>query len=191
MEKAGKWKIMDNRERRAQLYKMLEQGEESLSGTYLSKVLNVTRQIIVGDVAILRSGGKKILSTARGYKLEDPEKGKEFWQDLNCQSQNMDAAELEDELNVVVDNGGIIHGMTLSHAVYGIIRIAMDLYSRRDVRQYMDRLRKEKGLLITALTQGKHTLSVETRNKEDMNALKEGLKGMGLLVPCESEKTTL
>ena len=103
----------------------------------------------------------------------------------------MDAAELEDELNVVVDNGGIIHGMTLSHAVYGIIRIAMDLYSRRDVRQYMDRLRKEKGLLITALTQGKHTLSVETRNKEDMNALKEGLKGMGLLVPCESEKTTL
>lgn len=50
---------MDNRERRAQLYKMLEQGEEPLSGTYLSKVLNVTRQIIVGDVAILRSGGKK------------------------------------------------------------------------------------------------------------------------------------
>ena len=65
---------MDNRERRAQLYKMLEQGEEPLSGTYLSKVLNVTRQIIVGEVAILRSGGKKILSTS--WKTQ--KKGRNF-----------------------------------------------------------------------------------------------------------------
>jgi len=180
---------MDNQERRTKLYEMLEQGEEPLTGKFLSQALNVTRQIIVGDVAILRSGGKKILSTARGYKLERLEKENEFWQELNCQSQNMDEAEMEDELNVIVDNGGIVHGLTLSHAVYGVIRVPMNLYSRRNVHLYMNRLRKEKGLLITALTQGKHTLSVKTRDVEDMNALIEELKEMGFLAhSCESEK---
>lgn len=172
---------MDNQTRREKLYEMLETAEAPLTGVALSKALNVTRQIIVGDVALLRSSGKKIISTARGYQLawEVPEKG--FHQELSCQSQSMDEAELEAELNVVVDNGGIVHGLVLSHEVYGVIRVSMKLYSRRDVRQYMDRIREEKGPLIVALTQGRHVLQVETRNDEDMDALEEGLKEMGVL----------
>lgn len=57
----------------------------------------------------------------------------------------------------------------------------MDLYSRRDVRQYMERLKEEKGPLITTLTQGRHVLQVEARNDEDLEALGEGLKEMGVL----------
>lgn len=173
--------IMDNQTRREKLYEMLENAEAPLTGVALSKALNVTRQIIVGDVALLRSSGKKIISTARGYQLagEVPEKG--FHQEIHCQSRNMDAAELEAELNVVVDNGGIVRGLTLAHDVYGVIRVPMDLYSRRDVRQYMDRLKEEKGPLIVTLTQGRHVLQVETRNDEDMEALGEGLKEMGIL----------
>ena len=93
----------------------------------------------------------------------------------------MDDGELEAELNVVVDNGGIVHVLVLSHEVYGVIQVPMKLYSRRDVRQYMDRLREEKGPLIVTLTQGRHTLLVETRNDEDMDALEEGLKELGVL----------
>ena len=178
-EKAGK--NMDNQMRREKLYEMLENAEEPLTGVVLSKALNVTRQIIVGDVALLRSSGKKIISTARGYQLagEVPEKG--FHQEFRCQSRKMDAAELEAELNVVVDNGGIVHGLTLTHEVYGVIQVPMDLYSRREVRQYMERLKEEKGPLITTLTQGRHVLQVEARNDEDLEALGEGLKEMGVL----------
>ena len=57
---------MDNQMRREKLYEMLENAEEPLTGVVLSKALNVTRQIIVSDVALLRSSGKKIISTARG-----------------------------------------------------------------------------------------------------------------------------
>ena len=60
---------MDNQMRREKLYEMLENAEEPLTGVVLSKALNVTRQIIVSDVALLRSSGKKIISTARGYQL--------------------------------------------------------------------------------------------------------------------------
>ena len=167
--------------RREKLYEMLENAEEPLTGVVLSKALNVTRQIIVSDVALLRSSGKKIISTARGYQLAGEAQEKGFYQEIHCQSRTMDDGELEAELNVVVDKGGIVHGLVLSHEVYGVIQVPMKLYSRRDVRQYMDRLREEKGPLIVTLTQGRHTLLVETRNDEDMDALEEGLKELGVL----------
>lgn len=172
---------MDNQMRREKLYEMLENAEEPLTGVVLSKALNVTRQIIVSDVALLWSSGKKIISTARGYQLAGEAQEKGFHQEIHCQSRTMDDGELEAELNVVVDNGGIVHGLVLSHEVYGVIQVPMKLYSRRDVRQYMDRLREEKGPLIVTLTQGRHTLLVETRNDEDMDALEEGLKELGVL----------
>ena len=162
---------MDNQMRREKLYEMLENAEEPLTGVVLSKALNVTRQIIVSDVALLRSSGKKIISTARGYQLAGEAQEKGFHQEIHCQSRTMDDGELEAELNVVVDNGGIVHGLVLSHEVYGVIQVPMKLYSRRE----------EKGPLIVTLTQGRHTLLVETRNDEDMDALEEGLKELGVL----------
>ena len=44
---------MDNQMRREKLYEMLENAEEPLTGVVLSKVLNVTRQIIVSVHVIL------------------------------------------------------------------------------------------------------------------------------------------
>ena len=38
----------------------------------LAKELGVSRQIIVGDVALLRAGGLAVLATPRGYVLENP-----------------------------------------------------------------------------------------------------------------------
>lgn len=125
---------MNNQMRREKLYEILENADRPITGIELSKALDVTRQIIVGDVAILRSSGKPILSTARGYQLQGPAEERGCNRSLHCCSRTMDEDELEAELNAVVDNGGIIRGLTLSHEVYGIIHIDMNIYSRRDVR---------------------------------------------------------
>lgn len=173
---------MNNQMRREKLYEILENADRPITGIELSKALDVTRQIIVGDVAILRSSGKPILSTARGYQLQGPaeERGCNR-RSLHCCSRTMDEDELEAELNAVVDNGGIIRGLTLSHEVYGIIHIDMNIYSRRDVRQYVDKLRASDAPLIVTLTHGAHTLKVETRVDEEMNAVQEGLQELGIL----------
>ena len=163
------------------LYEILENADRPITGIELSKALDVTRQIIVGDVAILRSSGKPILSTARGYQLQGPAEERGCNRSLHCCSRTMDEDELEAELNAVVDNGGIIRGLTLSHEVYGIIHIDMNIYSRRDVRQYVDKLRASDAPLIVTLTHGAHTLKVETRVDEEMNAVQEGLQELGIL----------
>ena len=165
---------MNNQMRREKLYEILENADRPITGIELSKTLDVTRQIIVGDVAILRSSGKPILSTARGYQLQGPA------EERGC-SRTMDEDELEAELNAVVYNGGIVRGLTLSHEVYGIIHIDMNIYSRRDVRQYVDKLRASDAPLIVTLTNGVHTLKVETRVDEEMNAVQEGLQELGIL----------
>ncbi len=41
----------------------------------LQKAFDVSRQIIVGDVALLRATGVEIVATARGYMLEQPLEG--------------------------------------------------------------------------------------------------------------------
>lgn len=172
---------MNNQMRREKLYEILENADRPITGIELSKALDVTRQIIVGDVAILRSSGKPILSTARGYQLQGPAEERGCDRSLHCCSRTMDEDELEAELNAVVDNGGIVRGLTLSHEVYGIIHIDMNIYSRRDVRQYVDKLRASNAPLIVTLTNGVHTLKVETRVDEEMNAVQEGLQELGIL----------
>lgn len=173
----GKEKAMNNQMRRKELYKILVEANRPVKGIELSKNLGVTRQIIVGDVAILRSIGKPIISTAQGYLIQGPVEKQLF----HCCSKTMDKTELEDELNAVVDNGGIVRGITLSHKVYGIIHIEMNLRSRREIRQYMDKLRADSAPLIITLTNGVHILKVATQVDADMEEIKKALQGLGIL----------
>lgn len=146
---------MNNQMRREKLYEILENADRPITGIELS--------------------------TARGYQLQGPAEERGCNRSLHCCSKTMDEDELEAELNAVVDNGGIIRGLTLSHEVYGIIHIDMNIYSRRDVRQYVDKLRASDAPLIVTLTHGAHTLKVETRVDEEMNAVQEGLQELGIL----------
>ena len=53
-------------ERRRQILQALEQADGPLSASALAARVGVSRQIVVGDVALLRAGGAEILATPRG-----------------------------------------------------------------------------------------------------------------------------
>ena len=58
--------------RREEILRLLrENGGEVLTAGELAERFHVSRQIIVGDIAILRAGGAEVLATARGYRLLD------------------------------------------------------------------------------------------------------------------------
>ena len=63
---------MDNTQRREQILQMLHESTTAVTGTALAKACSVSRQIIVGDVALLRAQGVGIISTPRGYQLVTP-----------------------------------------------------------------------------------------------------------------------
>ena len=53
---------MDSSARREKILQILQESSSAVTGTTLSKACNVSRQIIVGDVAILRAQGIAIIS---------------------------------------------------------------------------------------------------------------------------------
>ena len=59
--------MLTGEERRRELIRVLEQSSKAVSGTDLAKQFDVSRQVIVQDIALLRATNKKILSTNKGY----------------------------------------------------------------------------------------------------------------------------
>ena len=110
---------MDTENRRYQILKLLENQHKPVSGTVLSKLFGVSRQVIVQDIALLRAENKEILSTNKGYVLfkpveEDGSKKRVFR--VTHSMENM-----EDELNCIVDNGGYVLDVLVDHDLYGQI----------------------------------------------------------------------
>ena len=59
-------------ERQKAITSYLLAAKEPGSGTELSQHFNISRQIIVQDIAILKGTGCDILSTSQGYIMQNP-----------------------------------------------------------------------------------------------------------------------
>ena len=66
---------MNAAQRRECILTRLNSAGAPLSASTLAAELGVSRQIVVGDVALLRAGGAQIDATPRGYQLHPAEKG--------------------------------------------------------------------------------------------------------------------
>mgnify|MGYP001465247265 CR=1 FL=1 len=87
--------------RRQAVAQALEEAVGPVSAAALAERFSVSRQIIVGDVALLRAGGTDILATPRGYLLGGRGGGVE--RTVACVHA---PEEMERELNAIVDAGG-------------------------------------------------------------------------------------
>ena len=101
---------MTNSSRRSEIIKILQESEAPQSGTALGETLGVSRQIIVQDIALLRTSGYDIISTNRGYVLNE----------LNANPCRLikvrhSSDRIEEELNLVVDLGGCIEDVLVNH----------------------------------------------------------------------------
>lgn len=168
---------MDSSKRRLLIMDILKKAQGAVTGSALSKCCNVSRQIIVGDVAILRAQGIHIISTPRGYQLIAKQKGGMQQVFVCCHGPEM----VEKELEAIVDNGGIVHNVVVEHEVYGDLEGKLNLHSRRDIQQYLKRMSDSKAELLSRISGGIHTHLVETANAEDMAAIQDALETLGVL----------
>lgn len=168
---------MDSSKRRLLIMDILKKAQGAVTGSALSKRCNVSRQIIVGDVAILRAQGIHIISTPQGYQLIAKQKGGMQQVFVCCHGPEM----VEKELEAIVDNGGIVHNVVVEHEVYGDLEGKLNLHSRRDIQQYLKRMSDSKAELLSRISGGIHTHLVETANAEDMAAIQDALETLGVL----------
>ena len=137
---------MKAEERRRAIAKTLT-AEHPVSATALAGQFSVSRQIIVGDIALLRAAGLDIVATPRGYKLG------ETTGLLRAVACVHSAQETETELLAMVDNGTVID-VVVDHPLYGQMTGQLSLASRYDVRQFVEKAKHAAPL--SSLTDGVH-----------------------------------
>ena len=95
---------MNAAQRRKVILERLTEADAPLSASVLAGELGVSRQIVVGDVALLRASGTQIDATPRGYQLHPAARG--YTGILACVHSTAD--QMREELYTVVDQGGIV-----------------------------------------------------------------------------------
>lgn len=168
---------MENKERRRLILQQLKAADSALTGRELALLCNVSRQIIVSDIAMLRAEGEKILATSQGYLIEQA-RGHEMRElPLYCDGEKS----LVRELDLIVDNGGMIRGVSVEYGPYGELSSRITLGSRRDIRRWMEHLAETRITPLSLLAGGAHHLLVEMENEEERDEICRLLKEAGYL----------
>lgn len=168
---------MENQERRKKILEMLKEATKPVTGTEMAQVCQVSRQIIVGDIALLRASGTPVISTPQGYQLQQVSPYG-VQESFLCKHG---PEKVEAELNSIVDNGGVVHNVVVEHEVYGFLEGELNLKSRRDVQLYLQKMRATRAPLLSSISEGVHTHLVAASTPEDMEAVRKALETLGVL----------
>ena len=122
-------------QRRKKILEMLGQSSTPLSGGALGRAVGVSRQVVVQDIALLRTEGHPVLATARGYVLEVPHQTERLFKMCHTTEQT------REELNTIVDLGGEVLDVMVNHRIYGKVSAPLNIRSRRDVEAFVENIR--------------------------------------------------
>ncbi|MCR5100034.1 MAG: transcription repressor NadR [Butyrivibrio sp.] len=167
---------MSGEERRNRILEILSSSKEPVSGNGLSKLLGVSRQVIVTDIALLRTTRPDLISTNAGYMLMNASLSKRVFK------VNHTDDETEDELTSIVDLGGTILDVFVEHKVYGTISAPLNISSKRDVQRFMDDLRSGVSTPLKNITQGYHYHTIAAKNPEVLDEIENTLREKGFLI---------
>ena len=168
---------MEAQKRRDGIAAMLERADGPVSASALAKEFSVSRQVIVGDVALLRAAGLDIAATPRGYVLPARLAGHKF-----AVATSHDAAQMRDELNAIVDQGCTVEDVTVEHPIYGQITAPLHLSSRYEVEQFIRRCEEEAAVPLSLLTDGVHLHTVVCQDAACEERVKDALRSAGILL---------
>jgi transcriptional regulator of NAD metabolism len=170
---------MNGEERRGRILEIIRQAAgtgKPVPGAMLARELNVSRQVVVQDIALLRAAGADIVSTNRGYILV---------QGGYCQrvfKVNHTDAQIEEELTSIVDLGGTVVDVFVWHKVYGKVQGELAIDSRRRVEQFMEGLRTGRSSPLKNITSGYHYHTVRAADETTLDLVEQMLAEKGYLV---------
>lgn len=168
---------MEGQERRSAILELLSNENNAISGMELAKRMGVSRQVIVQDIALLRAVNRNILSTTKGYMLYQQEKQKE----IRCFMVKHTTDEIEDELCTIVDFGGKVLDVIVTHEIYGQITKDLLISTRQDVYEFVEKVKNQNIMPLKELTAGLHFHTVEADTQEILDRIQQALEAKNYL----------
>jgi transcriptional regulator of NAD metabolism len=161
--------------RRKEILHILSGSGTPVSATALAQKLNVSRQVIVGDIALLRAKGSTVIATPRGYLLQYADKG--IMRQIACAHC---AGDMRAELDAIVDQGCRVIDVIVEHPVYGQLAGMLQIATRDDVGQFI--LRCADSQPLSYLTGGVHLHTISCPSEDAFLRVKQELDRLGFLL---------
>ena len=169
---------MDGEKRRSKIIELLKKNKNPLSGSQLAKLLDVSRQVIVQDIALLRAGNHEIISTSSGYMLQSTLKPQRILRVVHDDKSTLD------ELFTIVDLGGQVIDVRIQHRRYGDFSAQLNIKSRKDAEKLVESISAGTCTPLKNLTNNIHSHLVQADSIEDLDIIEEELRKKGYI--CEN-----
>lgn len=168
---------MNSIERRDDIVKLLLDSSSPIKGTDIAEKYDVTRQVIVRDIAILRAKGINIMATPDGY-IVNRNDGKV----KTIIAVNHKESEMFEEMSTVVKYGGIIEDVIVEHPLYGEIKGVLMVKNLNELNKFINKYNNQKARLLSVLTNGVHLHTIAADTSEDIEGIISELKAKNFIV---------
>lgn len=170
---------MSGAKRRKFIIQQLKESKQPITGGELANKTNVSRQVIVTDIALLKTSNEPIIATNRGYLYLREQSSDQMYRKviICCHSPE----QTKEELETIVDCGVTIVDVIVEHPIYGDLTGSLMLSSRYDVDQFITALSNYEASLLSVLTDGIHLHTLEADSMDKIDAACHALQEAGIL----------
>lgn len=166
--------------RRSRILQLLKDHRSPLSGAALAKMLGVSRQVIVQDIALIRAESHSILSTNKGYIYRFEEAG--GGQPKRVFFVRHTTEQVLDEFLTVLELGGTILDVAVEHEIYGQIRADLLIETPQDAREFVSRLAECRDNPLKVLTDDCHYHTVSAPSEKLLDLIGQELARKGYIL---------
>lgn len=167
-------------ERRELILNWLMESKEPLTGQIIAEKTNVSRQVIVQDISLLKAKNEPIIATAQGYiYLNDEHAAYPSRRIIACRHSPKETAA---ELFIMVDNGVAVKNVIVEHPIYGELTASLMIKNRRDVLAFIKKMEITNASYLSDLTEGVHLHTIEAETEEQLDELCIKLEESGFLL---------
>lgn len=167
-------------QRRDKIIEILSNSEVPISATTLSKEFSVSRQVIVGDIALIRASGINVFATPRGYLLKKEDENKDKLIKTIACKHGVD--KLKDELYSIIDNGCTVLDVIVEHPIYGELTGPLHIFSRYDADEFVNKVMEQNAQPLSSLTEGIHLHTISCANEDAYKRVLGVLKQHNILL---------
>ncbi|MGN0162724.1 MAG: 3H domain-containing protein [Candidatus Ornithomonoglobus sp.] len=166
-------------ERTEAILERISQSSSPVSGSRLSEEFGVSRQIIVKDIAALKAQGNDIIATTKGYMLHRIPMPERVFKVVHRDD------EIQQELQAIVDAGGIVRDVFVWHKIYGKIEGELDIKTYEDITEYINSLKTGRSSPLKNVTNEYHYHTVTAKSDAALDKVRAALDKIGFLVKDE------
>ena len=167
---------MNDTDRKKAIIELLENKNSTITGSEIAKIMGVTRQVIIKDIAILRTKGHDIIATPKGYMIRKTRGVRRVFAMKHSQD------DIERELTLIVKNSASVINVIVEHPLYGEIVGNLNIETIQDVKRFLAKMETSNAKPLLTLSNGIHLHTIQADSEEILANLEHELRKANLLL---------